>query len=87
MSIINTNVMSLNSQRNLAANNASLGTTIVVVTHDLQGALLIADRIAMLTGGRFVEVSPPNTFVATDQPDVRGFLDAQFISKKGLEGQ
>ena len=28
MSIINTNVMSLNSQRNLAASNASLGTTI-----------------------------------------------------------
>ena len=28
MSIINTNVMSLNSQRNLATNNASLGTTI-----------------------------------------------------------
>ena len=28
MSMINTNVMSLNSQRNLAANNASLGTTI-----------------------------------------------------------
>ena len=28
MSMINTNVMSLNSQRNLATNNASLGTTI-----------------------------------------------------------
>ena len=66
--------------------NADLGITSVVVTHDLQGALLIADRIAMLTGGRFVEVSAPKTFVATDQPDVRGFLDAQFISKKGLEG-
>jgi len=66
--------------------NVELGITSVVVTHDLQGALLIADRIAMLTGGRFVEVSPPKTFVATDQPDVRGFLDAQFISKKGLEG-
>ena len=66
--------------------NADLGITSVVVTHDLQGALLIADRIAMLTGGRFVEVSPPKMFVATDQPDVRGFLDAQFISKKGLEG-
>ena len=66
--------------------NEELGITSVVVTHDLQGALLIADRIAMLTGGRFVEVSPPKTFVATDQPDVRGFLDAQFISKKGLEG-
>ena len=66
--------------------NADLGITSVVVTHDLQGALLIADRIAMLTGGRFVEVSAPKAFVATDQPEVRGFLDAQFISKKGLEG-
>jgi phospholipid/cholesterol/gamma-HCH transport system ATP-binding protein len=66
--------------------NEELGVTSVVVTHDLQGALLIADRIAMLTGGRFVEVSPPKAFVATDQPDVRGFLDAQFITKKGLEG-
>jgi len=66
--------------------NEELGITSVVVTHDLQGALLIADRIAMLTGGRFVEVSPPRAFVATDQPDVRRFLDAQFIPKKGIEG-
>jgi phospholipid/cholesterol/gamma-HCH transport system ATP-binding protein len=66
--------------------NEELGITSVVVTHDLQGALLIADRIAMLTNGRFVEASEPKVFVATDQPDVRGFLDAQFISKKGLVG-
>ena len=64
--------------------NEKLGITSVVVTHDLQGALMTSDRIAMLTGGRFVEVSPPKTFVATDQPDVRAFLDAQFISKEGL---
>jgi phospholipid/cholesterol/gamma-HCH transport system ATP-binding protein len=66
--------------------NEELGITSIVVTHDLQGALLTADRIAMLTGGRFVEVSPPLVFVKTDQPDVRGFLDAQFISKQGVEG-
>ncbi len=66
--------------------NEELGITSVVVTHDLQGALLSADRIAMLNGGRFVEVSEPKTFVASDQPEVRGFLDAQFISKKGLAG-
>ncbi|MEI7899337.1 MAG: ATP-binding cassette domain-containing protein [bacterium] len=66
--------------------NEELGITSVVVSHDLQGALLIADRIAMLTHGRFIEVSAPQAFVATDQPDVRGFLDAQFISKKGLVG-
>jgi phospholipid/cholesterol/gamma-HCH transport system ATP-binding protein len=66
--------------------NAELGITSVVVTHDLQGALLIADRIALLTGGQFVEVSDPKTFVKSDQPDVRRFLDAQFISKDGLAG-
>ena len=66
--------------------NQELGITSIVVTHDLQGALLIADRIAMLTGGRFVEVSEPSAFVATDQPDVRAFLDAQFIPKHGIEG-
>ncbi len=65
--------------------NEELGITSVVVTHDLQGALLVSDRIAMLTGGHFVEVSPPKEFVATGQPDVRRFLDAQFISKKGVE--
>ena len=66
--------------------NEELGITSVVVTHDLQGALLSADRIAMLKDGRFVEVSDPKTFVASDQPDVRGFLEAQFISKQGLAG-
>ena len=66
--------------------NEELGITSVVVTHDLQGALLSADRIAMLTNGNFVEVSPPKQFVTSDQPDVRGFLDAQFISKNGVVG-
>ena len=66
--------------------NEELGITSVVVSHDLQGALLIADRIAMLTGGRFVEVSAPKAFVKTEQPDVRRFLDAQFISKEGILG-
>lgn len=66
--------------------NTELGITSVVVTHDLQGALLIADRIAMLMNGHFVEVSDPKAFVASDEPEVRGFLDAQFISKKGLVG-
>lgn len=63
-----------------------LGITSVVVSHDLQGSLLIGDRIAMLKNGAFVEVSPPKVFVASSQPDVRGFLDAQFIPKTGVIG-
>lgn len=72
--------------RLVARLNEKLGITSVVVTHDLQGALLIADRIAMLKNGNFVEVSPPREFVASDQPDVRRFLDAQFITKQGIQG-
>lgn len=59
--------------------NRQLNITSIVVSHDLQGALMTADRVAMLTGGRFVEVSQPAEFVTTAQPDVRRFLDAQFI--------
>lgn len=64
--------------------NHELGITSVVVTHDLQGALMSADRIAMLSHGRFIEVDSPAAFVASQNPDVRAFLDAQFISKEGL---
>jgi phospholipid/cholesterol/gamma-HCH transport system ATP-binding protein len=64
--------------------NQELGITSVVVTHDLQGALMSADRIAMLSHGRFIEVDSPAAFVASLNPDVRAFLDAQFISKEGL---
>jgi phospholipid/cholesterol/gamma-HCH transport system ATP-binding protein len=65
--------------------NAELGITSVVVTHDLQGAVLISDRIAMLVRGKFVEPSTPEAFIKTTQPDVRAFLDAQFIPPEGIK--
>ena len=65
--------------------NTELGVTSVVVTHDLQGALLVSDRIAMLSNGSFVEPSAPDEFIRTTNPDARAFLDAQFISQDGLK--
>jgi phospholipid/cholesterol/gamma-HCH transport system ATP-binding protein len=59
--------------------NTELGITSVVVTHDLQGALSIADRIAMLAEGQFIEVDSPDNFVRTQQPQARAFLEAQFV--------
>jgi phospholipid/cholesterol/gamma-HCH transport system ATP-binding protein len=64
--------------------NTELGITSVVVTHDLQGALTTADRIAMLADGRFIEIDSPANFIKTDQPQARAFLDAQFISKESF---
>ena len=60
--------------------NRTRGVTSVVVTHDLQGALLFADRILMLKGGHVVELAAPEAFVRSTQPDVRDFLAAQFIT-------
>ena len=56
--------------------NRELGITSVVVTHDLQGALAIADHILLLKGGKAVECSTPEEFVKSDKPDVREFLAA-----------
>ncbi len=61
--------------------NKTRGITSIVVTHDLQGALLFADRILMLKGGHVVELATPENFVRTTQPDARDFLDAQFMTE------
>ncbi|MDY5954275.1 MAG: ATP-binding cassette domain-containing protein [Kiritimatiellia bacterium] len=56
------------------------GMTGIVVTHDLRGALEYADRIGLLVGGRLVLVAKAGEFAASRIPEVRRFLEAQFIS-------
>lgn len=63
--------------------NREFGITSVVVTHDLHSALAIADRMAVLHNGRFVEVSRPDEFVRSENERIRGFLDAQYITRVG----
>ena len=63
--------------------NATLGVTSVVVTHDLHSALSIGHRIAMLSHGRIVELADPAGFIASKNPNVRQFLEAQFITQTG----
>ena len=65
--------------------NKERGVTSIVVTHDLQSALLFADRIMMLKNGRVAELSAPAEFVRSANPDVREFLAAQFITPDLLE--
>jgi len=61
--------------------NTTLGVTSVVVTHDLHSALSIGHRIAMLYQGRIVELAGPEAFIESRDPEVRQFLEAQFITK------
>lgn len=51
-----------------------LGITSIIVTHDVEGALGITDRIALLEGGRIRFVGTPLEFRESDDPIVRGFL-------------
>lgn len=60
-----------------------LGITSVVVTHDMHSALTISDRILMLGGGHIVELTTPSEFIHSEKPEVKAFLDAQFITRKG----
>ena len=67
----------------IARTNRELGVTSVVVTHDLHSALTIGTRIALLHDGRFVELSEPDRFIESSHPNVMGFLESQFITKRG----
>jgi phospholipid/cholesterol/gamma-HCH transport system ATP-binding protein len=49
--------------------------TIIVVTHELPSAFLIADRIAMLYQGAFSSIGTKDQLKASQNPRVRQFLD------------
>lgn len=55
-----------------------LGVTSVMVTHDVRGAFRVANRLALLSGGRVVLQGTPDEFLASDHPQVREFLGRDF---------
>ena len=55
----------------------AFGVTMVVVTHELQSAFHIADRVALLHEGRFLVIDTPEVVRQSDDPIVRRFLDRQ----------
>jgi phospholipid/cholesterol/gamma-HCH transport system ATP-binding protein len=64
------------------------GATTVMVTHDVEGALGVCDRIALLHDGRLRFVGSPTEFRASRDPMVRAFVDreaAATVSLRELE--
>jgi phospholipid/cholesterol/gamma-HCH transport system ATP-binding protein len=51
-----------------------LSVTSVTITHDMQSAYKIADRIAMLYEGKIIEIGTPEQIKNTDNPIVRQFI-------------
>jgi phospholipid/cholesterol/gamma-HCH transport system ATP-binding protein len=56
--------------------------TTVIVTHDLNFALYISDRIAMISGGRIEEVGTPAEIKASENPVVKAFINT---TTKGIK--
>ncbi|HET7275652.1 MAG TPA: ATP-binding cassette domain-containing protein [Longimicrobiaceae bacterium] len=52
-----------------------LGVTSIIVTHDIEGALPIADHVAMLDRGKIRFVGTPGEFRNSDDVLVRAFLE------------
>ncbi len=69
-------VTSVTINRLIRRLNRTLGITSVVVTHDLQGALTIADRVLLLKNGRAEFCATPKEFMESDNAAVREFLAA-----------
>jgi phospholipid/cholesterol/gamma-HCH transport system ATP-binding protein len=51
-----------------------LGVTSIVVTHDMESACLVADRIAMLYQGEIIALEKTEDFRRVKDPRVREFL-------------
>jgi phospholipid/cholesterol/gamma-HCH transport system ATP-binding protein len=54
-----------------------LDVTSVVVTHDMESAYYIADRIAMLYNGKIIECGTPEQIRASDDPVVKQFIEGR----------
>jgi phospholipid/cholesterol/gamma-HCH transport system ATP-binding protein len=54
-----------------------LGVTGLVVTHDMKSAYRVADRVAMLHGGRIRFQGTPEEIQRVEDPVVRGFVEGR----------
>ncbi len=52
-----------------------LKVTSLIVTHDVEGGLLMCDRVAMLEGGYLRFLGAPDAFRASTDPVVKAFVD------------
>jgi osmoprotectant transport system ATP-binding protein len=55
---------------------ATIRKTMVLVTHDMREAFVLADRIGVLQDGRLVACDTPAVLNRSDHPEVRALLDA-----------
>lgn len=58
--------------------------TTIIVSHDLNFALYLSDRVAMMHDGRIVEIGTPDEIKKSRNPVVRNFI---YTTTKGIKGE
>jgi phospholipid/cholesterol/gamma-HCH transport system ATP-binding protein len=61
---------------------SAMEMTIVVVTHEVQSAFKIADRIAILDEGRIIELATPEKIRETSNPLVQNLLNRRAVEPR-----
>ena len=61
----------------------ALDVTIIVVTHELASAFLIADRILVLDAGNILNIASPEELKQSTHPRIRQFLNRVPDSEAG----
>jgi phospholipid/cholesterol/gamma-HCH transport system ATP-binding protein len=59
--------------------------TSIIVTHDVEGALEMSDRVALLDHGRLRYVGSPEGFRASDDPVVQAFADRRAAAEAAVK--
>jgi len=67
-------VMSATINRLIMSTRRILGVTAVVVTHDMESAFTIADRIAMMYDEKIIAIGTPDEFRQSTNPVVQQFV-------------
>jgi len=58
--------------------------TTIIVSHDLNFALYLSDRVAMMNDQGIVEVGTPAEIKASQNPAIRKFI---YTTTKGIQGE
>jgi ABC-type glutathione transport system ATPase component len=65
-----------------------LGLTLILITHDLSVVTYATSRVAVMMGGRIVDVGTPRDLFLNPQSDTtRSFVDSVLTVGKGIEGE
>lgn len=70
----------------IAKTNSQIHGTSIVVSHDLNLALSIGHRLALLDEGKIQHIAPPKEFIQIDHPIINSLRNAMIEGCRNIEG-